>query len=138
MARWRAALAAVGLGGALALGVATSAWAYGSGPLSLGDDYMEFRNGSYTFNNTYRGGMFVVGDICDTANDGDDVYGQGKTMGYGWSARIFDGNDHLSGCGRESRTFYDPAAQYTSYGWYQICTDDFASDTCDVTPRLNR
>lgn len=130
-------MTAVAIGSAAALAFGASALAYGSGSLDLGDDNMRFK-GSYTFNNTTRGGLKVNGTVCDTKNDGNGVYGQGKILGYAWAAKVGDGNGSASGCGTENRTFYSNDVTYVSYGWYQICTDDLGSDTCDVSSRLNR
>ncbi|GGQ60900.1 hypothetical protein [Couchioplanes azureus] len=137
MSKSKNIVAAIGLGSLAALAIGSSAYAYGSGTLDLGDDKMRFK-GSYTFNGTYRGGMKVSGTVCDTAADGNGVYGQGKILGYAWSSKVSDGNGSASGCGTESRTFSSNDVNFVSYGWYQICTDDWGSDTCDISSRLNR
>jgi hypothetical protein len=137
MSKMKKVMAGVGLGGLAALAFGASAFAYGSGSLDLGNDNMRFQ-GSYTFNNTTRGGLKVTGTVCDTAADGNGVYGQGKILGYAWSSKVSDGNGSSSGCGNEGRTFYSNDTPYVAYGWYQICTNDLGSDTCDPSSRLNR
>ena len=132
-------MAATGLAGALALGVASSAYALGSGSLNLNNGTGKF-TGNYSFlpAGTQHGGLKVTGSVCDTSNDGNGVYSQGRVHGYDWAARVGDSNGSASGCGSENRVFSDPATTYVSYGYYQVCTDDLGSDTCKGSGRLNR
>ncbi|MDX3696062.1 hypothetical protein [Streptomyces europaeiscabiei] len=132
-------LAATGLAGALALGVASSAYALGSGSLNLNNGTGKF-TGSWSFypQGTAHGGMLVKGSVCDTSGDGDGVYSEGRVHGYSWSGKVGDSNGAAAGCGSVNKEWYDPATTYTSYGYYQVCTDDVGSDTCKGSGRLNR
>ena len=82
--------------------------------------------------------MGVSGRVCDTSKDGDGVYGRGRILGYDWSSKRGDSNGSAPGCGIEDRVFYSGDVRYVSYGWYQVCTDDFGRDTCDTSSKLNR
>lgn len=82
---------------------------------------------------TGHGGYHVWGSVCDTAEDGNGVYSQGRVEGYGWSSKVSDGNGSQSGCGSENREFYDPQATWVNRGQYRVCVDDLGTDTCEVS-----
>lgn len=138
MSRTKKLLATSGLAAAFVLGFASTAQALG-GPLNLNNGTGHF-SGSWEFypQGTGHGGLHVWGSVCDDSNDGNGVYGEGRVHGYGWSSNVGDGNGSAAGCGSENREFYDSATVYSSYGWYQVCTDDLGSDTCATSARLNR
>jgi hypothetical protein len=89
--------------------------------------------GEFYAQGTSHGGFHVWGNTCDNANDGDTVYSEGRVEGYGWSSDVVDGNGSASGCGWENREFYDYQATWVNRGQYQVCVDDFGSDTCGTT-----
>lgn len=139
MLRARKLLVTAGLAGGFLLGFASTAHALGSGPLYLDNGTGHF-SGNWEFypQGTGHGGLHVWGSVCDDREDGNGVYGQGRVHGYDWSSKRGDGNGAAAGCGSENREFYDPATTYSSYGYYQVCTDDLGPDTCKVSSRLNR
>ncbi|GII24097.1 hypothetical protein Pme01_36940 [Planosporangium mesophilum] len=128
-------MAGLALGAAFLLGGASAAYAGGSLNLRTSNANEGSFSGSWTFYpaGTGHGGFVVNGNICDNANDGNGVYGQGRAAGYDWAARRGDSNGSSAGCAYENREFYDPQATQVGSGQYQVCVDDLGPDTCGVS-----
>lgn len=125
--------AAMALGGAVALGGAATAYAAGSLNLRTSNANEGRFDGSWEFypQGTGHGGFHVWGWTCDTGNDGNTVYSEGRVEGYGWSSDVTD--NYGGSCAWENREFYDPAANRVGRGQYQVCVDDWGSDTCGTS-----